>query len=534
MLASIHNWPRLLLFSLRRDRVWLPLWLLGCVVLATFFMPAMPGMAATEADVAVLREMFTNPAMVAMMGMMYGDTYTYAIMYSQFMLMWSALLVGAMNILLVLRHTRKDEELGRFEMICSMPVGKNANLFATLLAVLLGNLVIGLLTGPVLFAFGVESVTLAGSMLFGVALAAASLVFAGIALVVVQITASSRAALGISMTLLGLSYLLRAAGDISSEPLALVSPLGMIERCYLYVDNNLWPILVLLAEFLVLAVVAFALSTIRDSGVGLLPQRGGRAHASAALGSSLGFAWRMSRGTCIAWCVISFSLGVGYGSVFGDMQEFYETSEMYRTMIDAMGATTGDLMNPVIAMLMIIMTAMSSLPVAMIVLKLKAEENHGRTEQIYSKSVSRVWMMACFVVIAMVLAALLQLLVGLGMYSGCIYSMAEPLALDMLLKSALSYLPGSLFFAGLAALLVGLFPRLTALTWLLLGYSFVMVYMGGLMELPEWVVRATPFGVLPRYPVEEFELLPALGVAAAALLLAAVGIVAYRRRDIRC
>jgi ABC-2 type transport system permease protein len=539
MFGSIHNWPRMLLFSLRRDRVWLPLWLLGCVTMATFFMPAMPGMVASDSDVIVLQEMFKNPAIVAMMGLSYGDSFSYGSMYSQFMLCWTAMLVAAMNVLLVIRHTRKDEELGRFELVCSLPVGKNANLLATMAAALLSNLVIGLLVGPILYGLGTMDATLAedvafgGSMLFGVAIAASGLAFAGITLVLVQVTSSSRAALGMSMGLLGLSYLLRAAGDISSEPLSLISPLGIIERCYLYVDDAIWPVLVLLAEFVVLAALAFVLSTVRDSGAGLLPQRGGRTHASAAFSSPLGFAWRMSRGTCIAWCLIMFSLGASYGSVFGDMQGFYESNEMYAAMINSMGSeVVGDLINPVIAMLMLIMTAVTAAPTAMVVLKLKGEENHGRTEQVYSKSVSRVRLFIWFVVIAVVLAALLQLTVALGMYVGCVYSMDEPIGLGLLTEAALNYLPGAVFFAGAAALLVGLLPRATTATWLLLVYSFAMVYVGGILKLPDWVIRATPFGMLSRYPVEEVDPLLAIGLLAGTTLLAAVGIAAYRRRDL--
>jgi ABC-2 type transport system permease protein len=520
-------------FMLHRDRLWLPLWILGCFSLATFFAPLLPDMAGGEQEIAILREAMANPAMIAICGVIYGDTYTYGVMYSQFMLVFSAVLVAAMNILFVVRHTRKDEEEGRLEMLVALPVGRSASLLATLKLSFCLNLLIALLAGSTLAAFGVEDMGVAGSLLFGAALGACGLVFAAVTALIAQVAASSRATTGIAFALLGALYLLRAAGDVSAdaELCALISPFGLIERCHLFVDNHLWPLFVLLVASLALLACAFVLNARRDSGAGLIAPRTGRAHASTLLRGPWSLAWRLVRGTVIAWALIVFILAASYGSVFGDMTLFYESNDLYRLIIGTM-SDGESLMDPVISMLMLIMAVTSAVPVALVVFRLKSEEKRGRLEQFYSGAVSRTYTLAGYTLIALALAVVLQLLTALGMWSAAWYSMDDPISLELMLKTALNYLPAVLFIAGLAAFLVGVLPQATSFVWFLLVYTFFAVYLGSLIDLPEWLIRFTPFSALPRYPIESFEPAAALTLCAATLALTAIGLIAYRKRDL--
>jgi ABC-2 type transport system permease protein len=542
--SSTHNITRLMAFMLRCDRLWLPLWILACLMLATVFAPMLPSMIGSAQDIAILREAMSNPAMVAMCGIIYGESYTYGVMYAQFMLVFSALLVAAMNILFVVRHTRKDEEEGRLEMLVALPVGKNANLLATLTLSFAGNLLIALISGTIIAAFGVEGMGAFGSLLFGAALGVSGFIFAAITALITQVAASSRATLGIAFALLGATYLLRAVGDVAAgnvsvdagvdaELFALISPFGLIERCHLFVDNHSWPLLVLFAASLVLAALAFILNAWRDSGAGLIAPCAGRAHASALLRGPWSLAWRLVRGTLIAWVLIVFIIAVAYGSVFGDMSLFYESNDLYRLMIGTAGVSgAADLMDPVVALLMLIMAVISAVPVVLVVVRLKSEEKRKRLELFYSGAVSRVYTLGGYALIALLLAFVLQLTTALGMWAAAWMSMDNPITLGLMLKTALNYLPAVLFMVGLAVFLVGALPQATVLTWLLLAYTFFAVYMGSLLGLPEWTTKLTPFGILPRYPVDDFEPTLAGVLCIVAIALAAIGLVAYRRRDL--
>jgi ABC-2 type transport system permease protein len=534
--AQMYNAAGLIGFILRRDRLWLVLWTLGCLTLATSFAPLLPEMVGDAQSVEVLRETMRNPAMVAICGIAYGDAYTWGVMYSQFMLIWSAVLVAAMNILFVVRHTRTDEEEGRLEALGALPVGRGANLLAVLVVALGFDLAIALVAGAGIAAFGIEGMGVVGSLLFGAAIGACGLFFAAITALFAQLATTSRVTAGLSFAALGAAYLLRATGDVGSdagsELLSLISPLGLIERCHLFVDDRAWPLLALLAAVLVPAGAAFALNARRDSGAGLIAPRAGRAHASALLRGALGLAWCLTRGAAIAWVLVVFVLAASYGSIFGDMASFFESNDLYRLVAGSLEGGTGDLMDPVLSMLALIMSAIAAVPAVFVVLRLKGEERRGRLEHLLSCAVPRTRLLAGYVLIAVLLAFVLQMMIALGTWSTAVMVMDNPVTLGLMVKIALNYLPAVLFFVGLAAFLVGAAPRASVLVWLLLGYSFLMVYVGSLLNLPTWAQEGTPFGVLPRYPVESMEPAVAIALCAVAAALTCAGLFAYRARDI--
>src|SRR5690606_30753103 len=107
----------------------------------------------SEQERQVMAETMKNPAMTAMVGIGYGiDDYTIGAMMAHQMLLITAIVIGIMNILFVVRHTRADEEDGRIEMIRSLPVGRLSNLSGTIVVSLGMNIVIALLIGFGLYA----------------------------------------------------------------------------------------------------------------------------------------------------------------------------------------------------------------------------------------------------------------------------------------------------------------------------------------------------------------------------------------------
>jgi ABC-2 type transport system permease protein len=541
MLASIHNFGGLLRFILRRDRLYLPFWIIGIVTLAVFFTPMLPGFFGDEQSKAVLTEMMKNPAMVAMIGRSYGDGS--GAMYALFMLVWSTLGAAIFNIFFVVRHTRKDEEEGRSEMLAALPVGHNANLLAVLVLTAAANLLIAALTAAIIPVFGIEGIGWQGAVAYSAALGAGGLVFAASTLLISQLFATSKNTTAVAFVILGAVYLLRAAGDMDSgsEVFSLISPLGLVERTQAWVANEVWPVFVLLAETLVLSVAALALSSLRDTGAGLFAQRGGRAHASAALRGEFSLAWRLTRGLCIGWAVVMFVLGASYGSILGDISSFMESNALYSVVIGSDGASQQQMMEGFLAFILLMMGIVTAIPVCMVVLKLKSEERRGRVEQILATSVNRRYLMSGYLLIALVLAVALCLLTPLGMYCSAATLMDSPPALGTMIKASLNYLPAVLALAGLAALLVGLFPKATPVVWIMLVYCFIMSYLGNIMTASatdqtmksvfEALLNVSPFSLLPAWPGDDFNLALSLGMVVVALILTALGRELYRRRD---
>src|SRR5690625_7923686 len=85
---------------------------------------------------------------------------------------------------------------------------------------------------------------------------------------------------------------------------------------------------------------------------------------------------------------------------------------------------------------------------------------------------------------------------------------------------------------GIAVLLTGFLPKFTGFTWLYLGYSFIVVYLGGLLQFPEWMSNLSPFGHIPQLPVEDMDFMKAAVLTIISIILVVIGFIGYQKRDI--
>ena len=75
-------------------------------------------------------------------------------LFAHEMLLFTAIAVAIMNILLVGRSTRADEEDGRVELIRSLPVGRLAYLNGAMIVVVLTNVLLAVLIGAGISVLG--------------------------------------------------------------------------------------------------------------------------------------------------------------------------------------------------------------------------------------------------------------------------------------------------------------------------------------------------------------------------------------------
>ena len=515
-------------FILRRDRLRIPAWLLGVVGMTVACVPLVTEMF-TQEDLAATAEMMQNPAMIAMVGPTYADEI--GAIYAGMMLVFMALFAGAMNIFLITRHTRQDEEQGRLELVRSLPVGRLANLAAALLMALKVNVVMALLIGAGMAAFQVETIDLFGSLLFGFSMAAAGLVFAGVTAIFCQISSNNRTASGLALLFLVAMYMLRAVGDVGTEAFALMSPLGLISRTQVYVENVLWPVFVLFGVFAVLAVLALVLAKTRDLGQGLIAARPGTADGD--IRSSLGLALRLTRTSFLVWAFVLALFGVAYGSVLNEIENFFAGSEMFQEAFAAGLLDGQSFTDQFVGLIMVIMSVVAAIPVVGFMLRLRGEEKNGYLEQLLSGSVCRYKLFGAYLGIALVAGVLFQVLAVLALWGAAAMVLYPTPEFLTYLQAALNYLPAIWVLLGMAAALVGYLPSKTGIAYGYLGVSFFLVYLGTLANLPEWVLHLSPFGHIPRLPLEEQNWIPLAILTAIAAVLIALGFVGYRKRDVK-
>ena len=59
-----------------------------------------------------------------------------------------------------------------------------------------------------------------------------------------------------------------------------------------------------------------------------------------------------------------------------------------------------------------------------------------------------------------------------------------------------------------------------------------MVYLGDMLQLPDWLNNLSPFGHIPKVPIGEINIAKILLLVAIAILLIIAGFVGYNKRDI--
>lgn len=515
----------------RRDYLRIPLWIIGITFFTLLVPLALADLYPSQQERDVMAGTMENPAMTAMVGPGDLDHYTIGAMTAHQMLLMTAAVVGLMSILLVTRHTRADEEDGRIEMIRALPVGRLSNLHAALSVLCITNVLLALITGLGLYALGIESMDLTGSLLYGAALGATGIFFAGVTALFAQLSESSRGTTGFSIAVLVIAYLVRAIGDVSNETLSWFSPLGWVTEAGVYADNNGWSILLMIGAAVLLFAAAYYLHGIRDLGAGFLPSRPGRQYASFFLRNPIGLAFRLQRTGIIAWAIGMFLVGVSYGSVLGDLESFFEGNEILKQLLKPVpGLSRTEQFLP---MLMVVMAVLGSIPPIMAMNKLYREEKKNRIEHLLGRAVSRIRLMASYLLIAAINGFAMISLAAIALWMAGTTVMSDPLSFETVYGAAIVYYPAILVMIGVAVLLIGWVPRLSSLNWFYLLYAFIVLYLGGIFQFPDWVGQLSPYGHVPQLPVEEMDAVAISTLVALAIVLTVIGFIGYRKRDMQ-
>ncbi len=526
------NTGKLVRFIMRRDRIRISIWIISIIVFTVLIASILPDLYATGADRQIMAETMKNPAITVMLGPGYGlDNYTDGAMMAHFMLLFSAIATGIMGILFATRHTREDEEEGRIEMIRSLPVGPLSPLTASFLYIVLANIVISLAVGFALYPLGLQDMDLNGCLLYGTSLGAIGIFFAALTGLFAQLTSNTRATIGYSFGFLILSYIVRGIGDVENEALSLISPLGLILRTQVFVNNYWWPVLLTLGISIVIFAASLYLNSIRDLEAGFIPTRPGKRNASGFLLSPLGLSLRLQRTTIISWMVGMFILGLSYGSILGDLEGFLDTSGIIQQMIpEAEGLS---LTERFMTMLMTILSILGTIPPLMFVLKLTSEEKKNRTEVLLSKAVSRNQVLGSYTLIAILAVPIIQFMSILGLGCAAVVVMDDAISFNTFFKAGFVHIPAMWIMVGLAVLLIGYLPQHSNLTWVYLGYAFFVVYLGDMLQLPDWLNNLSPYGHIPEVPIEEINIAKILLLVLIAIVLIIAGFIGYKKRDIQ-
>ncbi|MFJ9145163.1 ABC transporter permease [Streptomyces griseus] len=521
----------LIRFALRRDRVRLPVWLLALVLGTLATASEYATLYATAEKRAAVAATMDSPAALAMTGPHhYLSDYGIGAMLGHQLLGFMAVLVGLMSVLIVTRHTRNEEETGRAELVRSTVVGHHAQLASALAVAAVANVALAIFVALALVSTRIDGIGSGEALLYGLTHTVIGLVFAGIAAVTAQVTAHARGASGMALALIGVAYVLRASGDVGDDALSWLSPIGWIQRTYVFVDNRWWPLLLCLATAALTTATGFVLSTRRDVGAGLRAARPGRRTASAALTRPFGFALRLHRATLLGFGTGLLLMGVMYGSILGDAADMVKDVEQVQEALAEIGGSS--VAESFASMVMVVIAVVAAVYVVMASLRPRAEESAGRAEPLLATGLSRRRWLGGHAAVALAGGTVLLLAAGLGFGLAGAASTGDTALVGELVGAAAVYAPALWVTAGVAVVLFGWFPRAASAAWVVPVYAFLVGYLGPILRFPGWMNDLSPFGHVPRLPAAQLSWTPVLVLTAVAAGLVLLGLAGFRRRDL--
>lgn len=523
---------------LRLDRIKLTLWLLGLLALIGITPLSVRSIVNAEAETqgvspqevlvqqAALLE--TNGASIALQGPpnaleTFGGRYVFEIGA------FTLAVIALMNILLVARHTRAEEESGRAELVRAAAVGRWSALAAVGTVAIAANTVLGLGTFATFIGDGLDA---GPSLLYGASVFTGGVLFASIALIWVQVFEYGRSATGASLAVLGASFGLRAAGDVRDDWLSLLSPLGWVQAVNPFGDATWWPFLVCAVAVTLAVGCAVALAGRRDVGAGFVEQRPGPPTAGSTLASPLGLAWRLQRSMLLWWTIGITAMGAVYGSVISSIEDFVEENESMRDVLEGLGMTGDALRDGFITVILSLVGLLAMAGVIQSLLRPRGEELAGRAEPILAAAISRRAWLSSHLLLTALAAPVFMFGAAVGLALSDALVVGEFTNVGATLLAALARVPALWALMGIGALLYGWIRRFALGAWIVFAFGVVVFLFGETLRLPDSAMNLSPIRHVTHLPGGDQGAVSILVLCALALATTYAGVTLFERRDI--
>jgi ABC-2 type transport system permease protein len=409
-------------------------------------------------------------------------------------------------------------------------VGRQAALSASLLVTFGANVVIAALVAGGLIVYGLP---VAGSVALGLSVAAVGATFAAVAGVAAQLTESAGTAKGIAVAILGIGYLLRAAGDVGEHnELSWLSPLGWMQQIRPYADERWWVFALFIGAITALTVTAFALSSRRDVGSGLVRPRPGPASATPRLRSPAALVWRLHRRSLLAWAIGFAAFGVVTGDLAKAGADQLAASPQLTSLLARLGGSSG-VSDGFFTLALMIVVEIAAVYAIVTMLQMQSEEKEARVDPVLATPVSRLRWAGGYLLLAVVGTTVV--LAAFSVPAGLTYGLSVGnvgYELPRVFAASMAYLPAILVMAGIAMALYGLIPKLTFLSWGALLGIIVIELLGELLQIGQSIQDVSPFTHVPKILVSEFSATPLIALIAVAVFLMAIGLLGFQRRSI--
>jgi ABC-2 type transport system permease protein len=457
--------------------------------------------------------------------------------FTVFKISMTLMILGAVwGLLTSTRLLRGEEDNGRWELLLSGQTTRRGATIQSLGGLGAGVFILWALTAVITMLTGLYSkvnIAVGPALYFAVAMVASAVMFVAVGALTSQLGATRRQAASYGAAFLGVAYAVRMIADagVGLHFLIWASPLGWVEELQPLTAPQPLALAPITAFTAVLAVVAVSLAGFRDVDASIIADRTyGRARPRFLSGST-GVAIRMVRSTVIGWWVAIGASALLFGLIAKSAGSTISGSSSEK-VLSKLGAT-GTGADAVLGACFLTLAILVAFVGAGQLTAARAEESSGRLDQFLARPISRTsWLNARLLV---AFGALLVSGVTAGVFAWLgAASQHSGVSFTTMLVAGVNLVPPALTISGIGVLAFGIRPRMMSIvTYVLLGWSLLIVVVGGIGAVSHWVLDTSVFHQMASSPAvsphwEANGVMTAIGVASGLL-----GEYVFQRRDVQ-
>ena len=505
-------------------------WIVGLVGISWGVAVTFDDRYSTPEELAAFAEFEGVPAFEAMLGRLVGLTTVEGGVLSRWGMF--GVLAAIWGMLAAVRLLRRAEEAGHLEPLRAGAISPRGLLSSVLAALATVFLVFGIAIGVSHSAAGMDVAT---SWALGAAAALVTASFAAAGALASQLATSSRRATGIVGIALGVSLAIRIVASASATPewVWWVTPLGWLGYLHEVDQAQTTVILAYLGLLAVLVAATFVLAD-RDLHAGRLTAGDDTVTRDRRpVSGQAALAVRLTAGPARTWGLVAGFVALGFGLLARDFSEAVADLETMAELTAMLGYPGMGTPEGIVGFAFSLVGIVLAVFAASQAVAIREEEATWRIEHLLVRPIGRVRWLATRTVTAAAAIAIAALSAGVLAWVGTAL-VGTPIAVTDGLLAGVNLIPIAWLALGVGIAVVGLAPRRTApITYTVVVAAYLLDFVGGMLELPEAVLDLSPFRHLAAVPAADLNLTASLVMLAVAVAGAAVGILAFRHRDLQ-
>jgi ABC-2 type transport system permease protein len=449
----------------------------------------------------------------------------------------TVVILGAIwGLLVATRVLRGDEDEGRWELFLSGRTTRGRAAAQVAIGLGVGFVVLWLPTFALTAGVGASrdvAIDVGSAAFFVTALLSAALMFMAIGMLTSEIAATRRDANLIGGAVLAGSYLVRmvADSDPSLEWLRWASPLGWIEQLRPLTGSDPLAFVPIVALVVVLVGASIRIASTRDLAASALAGRERSKPRTLLLGGQAGLTIRLTRPVIAAWVVALAVTGLVFGLVAQAAGTALRGAPGIEEAIRRLGGTAAGAAS-YLGFVFLVAAGLMAIAVAGQVAAARNEEAAGHLDHLFVRPVPRWRWLAVRLGVGLVLVVVASVLAGVAAWIGAI-SQGADVGLGELVAAGLNVVPPAVFILGVGGLAFGLWPRgAIGVAYGLVVWSFLVEVFSAAFDSNQWLRDTSPLLHIAPVPAADPNWGAAVALVGLGALAAAVGLLAFGRRDL--